>query len=310
VLAATSEARLQELTKAAQEAERHGKPRGFDFEHVPSPAGFREAMAVADVFVSRAERRRARGEAHAATIKQVRQIDGTAVVFERKPVEKLTLADLENIPVPVPYGRIADPAKLRDNMVEELRGWIEAGRPKDAVPRSPKGNVIRKVRVASKDKVAVEVRGGTADRGDMARVDVFAKADKRGKSQFYLVPVYPHQIASRTQWPIPPDRPALIHKPDSKWESLDESFIFRFSIFSNSLIEVISSKGEIMMGYFRGFDVWGGSINIGRPENPRKFVGRPGARTLLGFRKLSVNQLGRVSEIEREIRTWHGEAYT
>jgi CRISPR-associated endonuclease Csn1 len=140
VLSATSEARLQELTKAAQEAERQGKPRGFDFEHVPCPVGFRDAvrMAVTNVFVSRAERHRARGEAHAATIKQVREIDRAPVVFERKAVEKLTLGDLENIPTPKPYGRIADPRKLRDEMVDELRRWIEAGKPKHALPRSPK----------------------------------------------------------------------------------------------------------------------------------------------------------------------------
>ena len=126
---------------------------------MPLPAaGFREVVrdVVNDVFVSRAEWHRARGEAHAATIKQVREVNGAEVVFERKAVEKLTLADLENIPVPEPYGRIADPRKLRDEMVAELRRWIEAKKPKDAMPRSAKGDVIRKVRIANKDKVAVE----------------------------------------------------------------------------------------------------------------------------------------------------------
>ena len=71
-------------------------------------------------------------------------------------------------------------------------------------PRSSKGDVIRKVRVASKDKVAVTVRGGTADRGDMARIDVFAKTDRREKRRFFLVPVYPHQIADRKAFPSYP----------------------------------------------------------------------------------------------------------
>ena len=39
VLAATSESMLQRLTKAAQEAERQGAPRGFDFTHVPLSRG-------------------------------------------------------------------------------------------------------------------------------------------------------------------------------------------------------------------------------------------------------------------------------
>lgn len=313
VLAATSEAMLQALTKAAQEAERKGEPRGFDFKYVPEPwPEFREEtrVTVGRVFVSRAERRRARGEAHAATIKQVREIDGKAVVFERKAVEKLTLADLENIPVPEPYGRIGDPAKLRDEMVAELRRWIEAGKPKDAVPRSPKGDVIRKVRVASKEKIAVDVRGGTADRGDMARVDVFAKADKRGKQRFFLVPVYPHQVADAQAFPRPPDRAVVAYEEEKDWTPIDESFQFLFSLHANSLVEATKSDGEVILGYFKGLHRGTGAIALAPQENQRRVRGGIGARTLLQLRKLAVDRFGRMHEISREIRTWHGEACT
>ena len=45
VVAATSESMLQKLTRAAQEAERQGLGRGFDFDHVPPPAaGFRDVV--------------------------------------------------------------------------------------------------------------------------------------------------------------------------------------------------------------------------------------------------------------------------
>ena len=172
-------------------------------------AGFREVVrdTVKNVFVSRAERRRVHGEAHAATIKRVADIDGVPTVFERKAVEKLTLADLDKIPVPEPYGKIADPARLRNEMVVTLRSWIEAGKPKNAPPRSPKGDPIRKVRIGKNDKVAVSVRGGTADRGKMARVDVFAKLDKRGK------PLYFQYQFIRTRSPVkrPPEAAQIIH---------------------------------------------------------------------------------------------------
>lgn len=313
VVAATTQSMLQKLTLAAQEAERKGLPRGFDFDFVPPPAaGFTEVVRaeIAEVFVCRPERRRARGEAHAATIKQVRKIDGADVVLERKAVEKLTLADLEKIPVPSPYGKIADPGKLRDELVESLRQWIEAGKPKDAPPRSPKGDLIRKVRLETTDKVAVRVRGGTADRGEMARVDVFTKANKRGKREFYLVPIYPHQIADRTAWSIPPNKAAVAHAPESEWRKLDDSYEFLFSLYSNSLVAVISSKGEIIDGYFKGFDIAGGNITVGSVSNARLPAGRPGAKTLVSFEKRSVDRLGNVSKIEREVRTWHGEACT
>ena len=298
---------------AAQEAERLGAPRGFDFDHVPLPAaGFREIVrdVIKDVFVSRAERRRARGEAHAATIKQVREIDGKAVVFERKAVEKLTLADLENIPVPEPYGKVGDPKKLRDETVAELRRWIEAGKPKDALPLSPKGDVIRKVRVANKDKIAVAVRGGTADRGDMARVDVFAKVDRRGKRRFFLVPVYPHQVADQEDFPQPPDRAVIAYQEEQDWTPIDESFQFLFSLHANSLVEATKSDGEVILGYFKGLHRGTGAIALAPHENQRRIRGGIGAKTLLQFRKLAVDRFGQMHEISHEVRTWHGEACT
>ncbi len=310
VVAATSEAMLQRLTKAAQEAERRGMARGWDFDELREPAvGFREEVrsVVDKVFVSRADRHRARGEAHAATIKQVRQVDGAAVVFERKAVEKLTIGDLDNIPMPEPYGKIADPGKLRDELVATLRAWIEAEKPKGAPPRSPKGDVIRKVRVATKDKVAVSVRGGTADRGDMARVDVFAKANKRGKREFYLVPVYPHEVAGSAS---PPDRAPAPHVDRANWTPIDPTYDFLFSLHQNSLVEAVSAKGQVFYGYFKGYDIAGGNLGVATPENSRQLSGRPGAKTLLSFRKFSVDRLGQVSEVKEEIRTWHGEACT
>jgi len=98
VVASCSEAMLNRLTRAFQEAERRGA--GRDFRKLDPPwEGFREQVtaAVEKVFVSRAERHRARGEAHAATIKQVRERDGKEVVFERKSIDALKLADLDRV---------------------------------------------------------------------------------------------------------------------------------------------------------------------------------------------------------------------
>jgi CRISPR-associated endonuclease Csn1 len=313
VVAATTQAMLQRLTAMVQEARSKGITREFDFAQAPLPAaGFREVVraTVEGIFVSRAERRRARGEAHAATIKRVETVDGVETVFEKKAVEKLTLGDLENIPVPEPYGKIADPAKLRDGMVEALRRWIEAGRPKDQPPRSPKGDVIRKVRLRTTDKVAVCVRDGTADRGEMARVDVFSKADKKGNVRYYLVPIYPHQIADRETFPKPPNRAIVAHVEEPNWPVVDTSYDFLFSLYGNSLIEVVKSDGEVISGYFKGVDRGGGNIVIVPQQNPRARPERPGAKTLAHFSKQSIDRLGRVSPVEREARTWHGVACT
>lgn len=162
----------------------------------------------------------------------------------------------------------------------------------------------------SDGKIAVSVRGGTADRGEMARVDVFAKANKRGKREFYLVPIYPHQVADRDGWPAPPDQAVLQAKPESEWERMDSTFKFLFSLQQNSLIEIVSSDGAPFRGYFKGLDRSTGSIAISTPENPRDQRRGVGPRRLDTLRKLSVDRLGRISVIEQEVRTWHGEVCT
>ena len=172
VLAATSEGVLQRLTRALQQAEREGRPQAFKAFDPPWPSFRDDVKRVYDgIFVARAERCRARGEAHAATIRQIAERNGREVVYERKAVnDKFTVQDL---------GRIKDPER-NAAYVEAVRVWLDAGKPKDQLPRSPRGDVIRKVRLRTDKKIDVEVRGGAAERGEMARVDVFRKKTPRG----------------------------------------------------------------------------------------------------------------------------------
>ncbi len=299
VVAATTQAKLEELTRAAQEAERRGEGRGFDFKFVPEPwPGFRAATraAVAGVIVSRPERRRARGEAHAATIRQVRERDGRMVVFERKSVDALKPGDLE---------RIKDPERNAAT-VAALQAWLEAGKPKDAPPLSPKGDVIRKVRLETKGKVAVRVRDGSADRGEMVRVDIFERANPRGRAEYFAVPVYPHQVADRGRWPAPPARAVVAYKEEGDWRQIDDSYRFRFSLYHHSLVEAVRANGDIITGYFKGLDRSTGAIGISTQENLTDCQTGIGIQRLNRLRKLSITRLGRVDTVEQETRTWHG----
>jgi CRISPR-associated endonuclease Csn1 len=316
VLAATTESLLNRMTREVQKRENEG--RQDDIFHVQQPwPGFRLDVERAvhgengsgGVFVSRAERRRARGKAHDATVKQVREVGGEKIVYERKAVEKLTEKDLEQIPVPEPYGKAADPKRLRDEMVEALRTWLVAGKPKDQLPRSPKGDVIRKVRVATKDKVAVEINGGTVDRGDMARVDVFRKKNRKGKLEFYVVPIYPHQIAMMD---MPPNRAVIAYKSDEEWTLLDDSFEFVWSLNAMSYVEITKSNGEFIEGYFRGLHRGTGAANVSTHWTLEKDGASDGigVKTLADFKKFTVDRLGRKFEVSREVRTWRGKVCT
>lgn len=317
VLAATTESLLQSMTKEVQRREKEG--RQDDIFHVQQPwPGFRIDVnravhgenGVGGVLVSRAERRRARGKAHDATIKQVREIDGEKTVFERKAVEKLTEKDLGLIPVPAPYGKISDPKKLRDELVEELRAWIAAGKPKDKPPRSPKGDIIRKVRVETKDKVAVPINGGTVDRGDMARVDVFKKTNRKGKTGFYLVPIYPHQIANPQTWPDPPSQAIVAHKEENEWTAIDNTFDFLFSLSIHDYVEVAKSDGVVIAGYYKGVDRAGAQVTVAQHNDLQSQTRGIGSKTLSSFKKFTIDRLGRKFEVSREVRTWRGKACT
>jgi CRISPR-associated endonuclease Csn1 len=188
-------------------------------------------------------------EAHAATIRQIAERDGRELVFERKPVnDKFTLQDLQ---------RIKDPER-NAAYVQAIRAWLEAGKPKDALPLSLRGDVIRKVRLLTNKNVDVEVRGGAADRGEMARVDVFRKKTPRGAWQYFLVPVYPHQIATLDQ---PPMRAVTAHKPETSWPVMDASSEFLWSVASLQLVEVVKSDERSSAGIF--------AVLIGRAATSR-----------------------------------------
>lgn len=316
VLAATTESLLNRMTSEVQKRENEG--RQDDIFHVQQPwPGFRLDVergvygenGNGGVFVSRAERRRARGKAHDATVKQIREVNGEKLVYERKAVDRLTEKDIDLIPVPEPYGKAADPKKLRDEMVETLRAWLAAGKPKDKLPRSSKGDVIRKVRVATKDKVAVEVNGGTVDRGDMARVDIFRKKNKKGKWEFYVVPIYPHQIATME---TAPNRAVIAYKADEEWTPLDDSFEFIWSLNAMSYVEITKSNGEFIEGYFRGLHRGTGAANVSTHWTLEKDGASDGIgiKTLTDFKKFTIDRLGRKFEVSREVRTWRGKACT
>ncbi|MFN3961229.1 MAG: type II CRISPR RNA-guided endonuclease Cas9 [Parvularculaceae bacterium] len=316
VLAATTESLLQRMTREIQKREREG--RADDIFHVGQPwPGFRMDVeksvygenGVGGVFVSRAERRRARGKAHDATIKQVREVDGKKSVYIRKNVLDLKESDLNLIPVPSPYGKIADPQKLRDEMVETLRAWLalSPAERKKTPPLSPKGDPIRKVRLRSTDKVALEINGGTVDRGEMARVDVFRKKNAKGKWEFYVVPIYPHQIATMA---TPPMNYVRGKANEAGWPEIGAEFEFLWALNPMDYLELTKSNGEVVEGYFRGLDINTAAVKLSKFYSNKEIIKSQGVKTLSSLRKFRIDRMGRKTEVLREVRTWRGKACT
>lgn len=301
IVAVTSEGSLQQLTRAAQVEEERGSSRFIADFPQPWP-GFREEAnaRLLEVFVSRAERRRARGEGHAQTVRRVDQTEEGPVVYERKSVDALSLADLE---------RIKDPHRNAAT-IAALREWISAGKPKDRRPLSPKGDAISKVRLATTKKVDVLVRDGVAERGEMVRVDVFRKKNKRDDWEYYLVPIYPHQVFDPIDWPNPPNRGIQANTDESSWPEIDAFFEFMWSLYPLSYIEVTKQDGEVIEGYSRGASRSTGALTLSPAHSLQETRAGIGVRTLLKIRKIQIDRLGRGGEIISEKRTWRGAVCT
>ncbi|MFT3810519.1 MAG: hypothetical protein QM698_11425 [Micropepsaceae bacterium] len=222
------------------------------------------------------------------------------MVYERKAVDSLSEKDLD---------RVKD-AGRNAKVVETLRAWIAAGKPKDAPPLSPKGDPIRKVSLVTNKKVDVLVRDGAADRGEMVRVDVFRKKNRRGTYEFFLVPIYPHQVADKEQWPMPPNRAVTASTPEADWPEMTRDYDFIWSLNQHSFVEIEKSDGLFIDGYFKGLDRFTGNINVAPHNNLQAMIRGIGPRRLVRFSKMAIDRLGNRHEIQRETRTWRGVACT
>ena len=299
IVAAATEATLN---RAAREVWRGGAGIGDGRFSVDPPwPGFPEAarQAYESVFVARAERRRARGKAHDATLRHVALRDGRRVPFERKNVEELTRADLD---------RIKDKER-NAALVAALRAWIDAGKPAADPPRLCDGGPIRKVRLALSERIGVEIdtgnsaRPASAARGGLVRLDVFRKLSASGSERYYFAPVYRHEVATAA---LPPMRVAKGGVDEALWTAIDEGFEFLFSLYLMNLVEMTKPDGETIIGYFRGFDRHTGALAVSEVSNSSSMRRGIGARKLLRFRKLQVNRLGEAHVVEREPRLWRG----
>ena len=254
-------------------------------------------QAFEGVFVSRSEKRRGRGQGHGATYYRVSSEDGRNITFERKAVEKLTEADLK---------RLKDADGGNRPVAAALAAWIERGRPKNDPPRSPKGDMIRKIHLKRGRTTGFDLNGGRVDNAGMVRVDVFSKPNKRGVDEFYLVPVYRHQVMNPTKCSAPPDQAITRGRVENSWEKIEADHRFMFSIYHDAYLEITRSDGAVEAGYFRGANRDTNSITVS-PHNRREHrVGSIGVKTAQTFRKFHIDRLGRKYEIAQETRTWHG----
>ena len=143
-------------------------------------------------------------------------------------------------------------------------------------------------------KSGMKIRGGIASNGNMLRTDVFVKKNKKGKDEFYLVPVY----LSNMGYDLP-NKAIVAYKDEKDWIDIDDTYMFKFSLFKDDLIKV-SKKGSVVFGYFDGTHRGTGAINI--EAHDRRSVTSVGAKTQDRIQKFAVDPLGNITEIKQETR--------
>lgn len=144
-------------------------------------------------------------------------------------------------------------------------------------------------------KSGILVRGGLANNGSMLRTDVFVKKNKKGKDEFYLVPIYLSDMGKDL-----PNKTIVPLKFEDEWLQIDDSYSFKFSLYMDDLVKVKKGDKEIL-GYYKGTNRWTGSIVIDAPDRSEKYDGI-GVKTQDTFQKYSVDLLGNVIEVKRESR--------
>lgn len=279
-----------------------GKPDGKpEFEEADTPEKLRTLLAeklssrpeavheyVTPLFVSRAPNRKMSGQGHMETVKSAKRLDEGISVL-RVPLTQLKLKDLEKM-----VNREREP-----KLYEALKARLEAHKDDPAkafaepfYKYDKAGNrtqQVKAVRVEQVQKTGVWVRNhnGIADNATMVRVDVFEKGGK-----YYLVPIYSWQVAKG----ILPDRAIVQGKDEEDWTIMDDSFEFKFVLYTNDLIKV-QLKKDSFFGYFIGLDRATGQISL-RHHDLDKSKGkdgiyRIGVKTALSFQKYQIDELGK-----------------
>lgn len=290
---------------------------------VPPPwEGFRHDVAAAvDLFtVSRREIRKGRGGLHDDTLYRLEKEGGEEICYSRKPI-----VDTSSGRGKAAFQSPDDLEKIKDIHLDRnawlktaLINWINAGAPvePDLLPRDPQGTVIRKVTVRQGKKSGRKYPQGYVAGGDQVRLDVFSKTTKGQKREYHLVPVYSYHLIQSE----PPSRAIVANVSEDRWNQIDESFEFEFSLWPNSRFVVRKNNGEEVTGAYCGVHRGNGRIEYSNPddktENPSPAKGgrkTPGVAVKTGvilFQKLAVDRLGRVNVVDSEKRTWRGKTVT
>ncbi|MFA5831703.1 MAG: type II CRISPR RNA-guided endonuclease Cas9 [Candidatus Paceibacterota bacterium] len=269
-------------------------------QHTLGLAGYPETEDlnfVRPIFVSRMPNHKVTGRAHQETLRSPKRMKNEESVV-RKQLSGLTLKTLENM-----AGKESD-AKLYEILKERLTAYGDDPKKAFATPvhkpmkDGTDGPIVRSIKIVSDgQKSGLLVNEGKAlvDQDTMVRIDIFSKESKKGKKQFYIIPVYAYHFAKG----VLPDK-VITAKSEKDWEKIDESFAFEFSLYPNDLVK-LTKEDKSLFGYYSGCDRAQASIHI-LPHDQNSPVRGNGVKTLDNIEKYSIDILGNYHLVRGEKR--------
>lgn len=191
---------------------------------------------------------------------------------------------------------------FRDDVLKSLEEIFVSRPPRKGATGEIHQETIRSLNPKHKNysekdiKSGIRVRGGLANNGSMLRTDVFVKKNKKGKDEFYLVPIYLSDMGKKL-----PNKAIVSNKDEKDWVDLDDTYSFKFSIFMDDLIKVTKGN-KVIFGYFDGTHRGNGSISLKEHDKPKNVISGIGVKTQDKFQKFAVDPLGNITEIKQETR--------
>jgi CRISPR-associated endonuclease Csn1 len=315
---------IREIQTAYNSMENCGQTQATPKGLQPPWENFRKTVETAlDRFhVSRRENRRGRGALHDATF--YRRVDGTNGQGETY-YKRTALVGLENGKLKAQFSK-KDIIKVKDIndprnawLKAALEAWCNSKCPLDNLPRGPvpkkeKDNpnyrppTVRTVQINRGYMSARKSPHGWVVDGDIVRVDVFSKPNRRNQKDYYLVPVYTYHLYQDA----PPNRAIVANKPESEWEEMTEAFQFEFSLWKNSacrLIKPATAKKTAVFteGLYTAFNRSTGAMDIKSLNDAKMTETVSVKKGVSGFQKLYIDRLGQIHVVPREKRTWRGK---
>ncbi|HHK5578145.1 TPA: type II CRISPR RNA-guided endonuclease Cas9 [Neisseria cinerea] len=280
-----------------------GKPDGKpEFEEADTPEKLRTLLAeklssrpeavheyVTPLFVSRAPNRKMSGT-HKDTLRSAKRFvkHNEKISVKRVWLTEIKLADLENM-VNYKNGREIE---LYETLKARLKAYggnaKQAFDPKDNPFYKKGGQLVKAVRVEKTQESGVLLNKKNAytiaDNGDMVRADVFCKTDKKGKNQYFIVPIYAWQVAEN----ILPDI-------DCKGYQIDDSYTFCFSLHKYDLIAFQKDeKSKVEFAYYINCDSSDGRFYLAwHDKGAKEQQFRISTQNLVLMEKYQIDELGK-----------------